>query len=111
MRARDAMDRKYSKPLDIPALARVAQVSEAPLIRTVRETLQPSLGWPHAQFNKHLPRVGPRPARGPRYLRRFARSRGQAGHPARLHALADRRCSWRSEPRDTAGASGSSVAG
>jgi AraC-like DNA-binding protein len=38
LRARDAMDRDYAKPLDIPTLARVAYVSEAHFIRTFRAT-------------------------------------------------------------------------
>ena len=38
LRARDAMDRDYPKPLDIPALARVAYVSEAHFIRVFRTT-------------------------------------------------------------------------
>jgi AraC-like DNA-binding protein len=38
LRARDAMDRDYAKPLDIPALARVAYVSEAHFIRVFRAT-------------------------------------------------------------------------
>src|ERR1051326_6719496 len=38
LRARDAMDRTYAQPLDIPALARVALVSEAHFIRTFRAT-------------------------------------------------------------------------
>ncbi|MEU4779044.1 AraC family transcriptional regulator [Micromonospora sp. NPDC023633] len=38
LRARDAMDRAYDKPLDIPALARIAYVSEAHFIRTFRAT-------------------------------------------------------------------------
>ena len=38
LRARDAMDRDYAKPLDIPTLARVAYVSEAHFIRTFRTT-------------------------------------------------------------------------
>ena len=38
LRARDAMDRDYSEPLDIPALARIAHVSEAHFIRTFRAT-------------------------------------------------------------------------
>jgi transcriptional regulator GlxA family with amidase domain len=38
LRARDAMDRTYAEPLDIPALARIARVSEAHFIRTFRET-------------------------------------------------------------------------
>jgi transcriptional regulator GlxA family with amidase domain len=38
LRARDAMDRRFSEPLDIPALARIAHVSEAHFIRTFRVT-------------------------------------------------------------------------
>src|SRR5205823_12673028 len=38
LRARDAMDRAYAQPLDVPALARIAYVSEAHLIRTFRAT-------------------------------------------------------------------------
>jgi AraC-like DNA-binding protein len=38
LRARDAMDRTYAEPLDIPTLARVAHVSEAHFIRTFRAT-------------------------------------------------------------------------
>src|ERR671924_2183769 len=38
LRARDAMDRDYAKPLDIPTLARIALVSEAHFIRTFRDT-------------------------------------------------------------------------
>ena len=38
LRARDAMDRDYAKPLDIATLARIAYVSEAHLIRTFRDT-------------------------------------------------------------------------
>ena len=38
LRARDAMDRAYAQPLDVPALARIAQVSEAHFIRTFRAT-------------------------------------------------------------------------
>jgi hypothetical protein len=33
LRARDAMDRDYAKPLDVPALAGIAYVSEAHFIR------------------------------------------------------------------------------
>ena len=36
LRARDAMDRRYAEPLDIPTLARIALVSEAHFIRTFR---------------------------------------------------------------------------
>jgi len=38
LRARDAIDRAYAQPLDIPALAGVASVSEAHFIRTFRAT-------------------------------------------------------------------------
>ncbi|MGY1602458.1 helix-turn-helix domain-containing protein [Geodermatophilus sp. SYSU D00815] len=38
LRARDAMDRAYAEPLDVPTLARIACVSEAHFIRTFRET-------------------------------------------------------------------------
>lgn len=38
LRARDAMDRRYAQPLDIPALTRIAHVSEAHFIRTFRVT-------------------------------------------------------------------------
>jgi AraC-like DNA-binding protein len=38
LRARDAMDRTYSQPLDVPALAAIAYVSEAHFIRSFRAT-------------------------------------------------------------------------
>ena len=38
LRARDAIDRSYAQPLDIPNLAAVAHVSEAHFIRTFRAT-------------------------------------------------------------------------
>jgi transcriptional regulator GlxA family with amidase domain len=38
LRARDAMDRAYAQPLDIPALARIAHVSDRHFIRTFRAT-------------------------------------------------------------------------
>src|SRR5882762_1416520 len=38
LRARDAMDRDYAMPRDIPTLARIAHVSEAHFIRTFRAT-------------------------------------------------------------------------
>ena len=38
LRARDAIDRTYGRPLDIPALASIACVSEAHFIRTFRAT-------------------------------------------------------------------------
>ena len=36
LRARDAMDRSYAEPLDVPAIAAVAHVSEAHFIRSFR---------------------------------------------------------------------------
>jgi transcriptional regulator GlxA family with amidase domain len=38
LRARDAMDRTYARPLDVAALARIALVSEAHFIRSFRAT-------------------------------------------------------------------------
>jgi AraC-like DNA-binding protein len=38
LRARDAMDRTYAQPLDVPTLARIAHVSEGHFIRTFRAT-------------------------------------------------------------------------
>ena len=38
LRARDAMDRTYAEPLDVPCLARIACVSESHFIRTFRAT-------------------------------------------------------------------------
>jgi AraC-like DNA-binding protein len=38
LRSRDAIDRAYAEPLDIPRLAEVAAVSEAHFIRTFRAT-------------------------------------------------------------------------
>jgi AraC-like DNA-binding protein len=38
LRARDAMDRDYAQPLDIPALAAIAYVSEAHFIRVFKAT-------------------------------------------------------------------------
>jgi transcriptional regulator GlxA family with amidase domain len=38
LRARDAMDRAYAQPLDVPTLARIAYSSEAHFIRTFRAT-------------------------------------------------------------------------
>jgi AraC-like DNA-binding protein len=38
LRARDAIDRSYAQPLDIPSLAAVAHVSEAHFIRTFKTT-------------------------------------------------------------------------
>src|SRR3989440_13030333 len=38
LRARDGMDRAYADPLDLPTLARIANVSEAHFIRTFQAT-------------------------------------------------------------------------
>jgi len=38
LRARDAMDRDFARPLDIPTLARITHTSEAHFIRTFRAT-------------------------------------------------------------------------
>jgi AraC-like DNA-binding protein len=38
LRARDAMDRRFAESLDIPALARIAHVSESHFIRTFKST-------------------------------------------------------------------------
>ena len=38
LRARDAMDRDYARPLDIPSLARLAHVSSAHFSRQFRAT-------------------------------------------------------------------------
>jgi AraC-like DNA-binding protein len=38
LRARDAMDRSYAEPLDVPSLARIAHVSPKHFIRTFRST-------------------------------------------------------------------------
>lgn len=38
LRVRDAMDRRYAEPLDLEALARLAHMSPAHLIRTFRRT-------------------------------------------------------------------------
>jgi AraC-like DNA-binding protein len=38
LRARDAMDRAYADPLDVPALARIAHVGTEHFIRTFRAT-------------------------------------------------------------------------
>src|SRR3954466_13445144 len=40
LRARDAMDRAYAQPLDIPRLARIAHTSEAHFIRTLHATFR-----------------------------------------------------------------------
>lgn len=38
LRARDAMDRSFAQPLDIPSLARIAVMSEAHFVRCFRAT-------------------------------------------------------------------------
>ncbi|OLT25155.1 hypothetical protein BJF83_23285 [Nocardiopsis sp. CNR-923] len=49
LRARDAMDRAYAQPLDVPALARIAHVSEAHFSRTFRATFGES---PHRYLQR-----------------------------------------------------------
>src|SRR4051812_27186546 len=49
LRARDAMDRRYAEPLDVPTRARIAHVSEAHFIRTFRATFGETP-------NRYLPR-------------------------------------------------------
>ncbi|MEU1126020.1 AraC family transcriptional regulator [Streptomyces sp. NPDC005899] len=49
LRARDAMDRAYARPLDVPALARVAHVSPAHFARTFRATFGES---PHRYLQR-----------------------------------------------------------
>jgi AraC-like DNA-binding protein len=55
LRARDAMDRAYAEPLDIPALARMAHVSEAHFIRTFRATFGET---PHRYLQRRRLDVG-----------------------------------------------------
>src|SRR5437870_5464000 len=116
LRARDAMDRSYAQPLDIPTLARVACVSEVHFIRTFRATFGET---PHRYLQRR--RVGratfllrqtdladlcPRPERGSRLLRREAWSRGEFRPGPWLHALADRQPPGRSWPPGLAGDAG-----
>jgi transcriptional regulator GlxA family with amidase domain len=49
LRARDAMDRGYAEPLDVPSLARIAHVSQAHFIRTFRATFGES---PHRYLQR-----------------------------------------------------------
>src|SRR5919202_768593 len=49
LRARDAMDRTFAQPLDVPTLARVAHVAEAHFIRTFRATFGET---PHQYLQK-----------------------------------------------------------
>ncbi|MGH3098123.1 MAG: helix-turn-helix domain-containing protein [Streptosporangiales bacterium] len=49
LRARDAMDRGYAQPLDVPSLARIAHVSQAHFIRTFRTTFGES---PHRYLQR-----------------------------------------------------------
>ena len=90
LRARDAMDRAYAEPLDIPALARIALVSEAHFIRTFRATFGET---PHRYLQRRrveramalLRGVGP--GRDGHLLRRRLR---QPGH-VQPYVPADRR--------------------
>jgi transcriptional regulator GlxA family with amidase domain len=49
LRARDAIDRDFAEPLDVPALARVAHVSPAHFSRTFRRTFGES---PHRYLQR-----------------------------------------------------------
>src|SRR5918992_4166408 len=49
LRARDAMDRAFAQPLDVPRLARIAEVSEAHFSRTFRATFGES---PHRYLQR-----------------------------------------------------------
>jgi len=49
LRARDAMDRDYAQPLDVPALARVAHVSPRQFMRSFRATFGES---PHRYLQR-----------------------------------------------------------
>lgn len=49
LRARDAMDRAYADPLDVPALARLAHASPAHFIRTFKATFGES---PHRYLQR-----------------------------------------------------------
>lgn len=49
LRARDAMDRAYAEPLDIPTLAHIALVSESHFIRTFKATFGES---PHRYLQR-----------------------------------------------------------
>jgi AraC-like DNA-binding protein len=49
LRARDAMDRAYAEPLDIPTVAAIAHVSEAHFIRTFRAVFGE---WPHRYLQR-----------------------------------------------------------
>ncbi len=62
LRARDAMDRDYGKPLDIPTLARIAYVSEAHFIRVFRATFGET---PHRYLGVPIRRGLPNGSRRP----------------------------------------------
>lgn len=61
LRARDAIDRAYSQPLDVPNLAEVARVSEAHFMRTFKATFGET---PH----RHLHELATAPNGLPRTL-------------------------------------------
>jgi AraC-like DNA-binding protein len=54
LRARDLIDRDYARPLDIPALARVALVSQAHFIRTFGATFGET---PHRYLQRRVERA------------------------------------------------------
>lgn len=64
LRARDATDRADARPLDVPALARIAHVSEARFSRTFRAIV----GEPPTAYRAHAP--SPAREEGRRRLRR-----------------------------------------
>ena len=79
LRARDAMDRDYAEPLDIPALARIAYVSEAHFIRDVpRHLRRDAAPLPAAPPGRagDVPAARDRPERDRHLLRRRFASLG-----------------------------------
>jgi AraC-like DNA-binding protein len=56
LRARDAMDRRFAEPLDVPSPARISCVSEAHVIRTFRAVFGET---PHRYLQRR--RGGPLP--------------------------------------------------
>ncbi len=50
LRARDAMDRGYARPLDVASLARTAHTSEAHFIRTFSRTFREIVGQSPTEF-------------------------------------------------------------
>src|SRR5215472_1699001 len=79
LRARDAMDRAYAQPLDVPALARIAHVSEAHFSRIFRATFGET---PHRYLQRRprrardVPVAGDRPQRNGHLLQSWLRKPG-----------------------------------